>query len=154
MHPNPRSPVMLRSIPLRVVVSSLACLATLAIAAPAGAEDDGTAAASLALGEALFQERCAACHGAMATGDGPAAAALKVAPPNLTEISARAGGSFPAARIVEVITFGGDIAAHGNGPMPVWGRVFSDEGGRGKIGAARSRQAVIALKRYLESIQK
>lgn len=139
----------------------LTCIATAGLAGllagtatRAGAADDEATAASLALGEALFQERCASCHGAEALGNGPAAGALKVPPPNLTEISKRAGGAFPAVRVVEVITFGGDIAAHGSGPMPVWGRVFSLEGGRGKIGAARSRQAVIALKRYLESIQK
>lgn len=111
-------------------------------------------AASLQLGEALFMERCASCHGDNATGNGPAASSLKIPPADLTQIAKRAGGTFPSARVVEIITFGGNIAAHGSGPMPVWGRVFSDEGGRGKIGAARSRQSIIALKRYLETIQK
>lgn len=119
-----------------------------------GADDNGLDATTIALGEALFKERCATCHGADATGNGPAAEALKVAPANLTEITKRAGGTFPSVRIVEVITYGGNIAAHGSGPMPVWGRVFSIEGGRGKIGAAHSRQAIVALKRYLETIQK
>jgi mono/diheme cytochrome c family protein len=134
-----------------------ACLAVALVTAPtiaAAAEDDEGSAAILAFGEALYHEQCAACHGEDATGNGPAASALKVAPPNLTEISKRAGGTFPAARVVEIITYGGNIAAHGSGPMPVWGRVFSTEGGGGKIGAARSRQALIALKRYLETIQK
>jgi len=118
------------------------------------AADDETADAAFAFGEALFKERCAACHGEDATGNGPAAPALKVAPPDLTEIAKHNGGTFPAPRVVEIITYGGNIAAHGSGPMPVWGLVFSQEGGGGKIGAARSRQALIALKRYLESIQK
>jgi mono/diheme cytochrome c family protein len=108
----------------------------------------------VALGKALFEDRCAGCHGADATGNGPAASSLRVPPANLTEISKRAGGTFPAPRVVEIITFGGNIAAHGNGPMPVWGKVFSDEGGRGKIGATASKQSVLALKRYLETIQK
>lgn len=124
------------------------------IVAARAAENTDAEAASLALGEALFKERCASCHGVDATGNGPAADALKVPPANLTEISKRSGGKFPAAHIVEVITYGGNIKAHGSGPMPVWGLVFSQEGGRGKIGAARSRQAIIGLKRYLESIQK
>ncbi len=110
--------------------------------------------ASAALGRALFEDRCAGCHGADATGNGPAATSLHVPPANLTEISERAGGTFPAPRVVEIITFGGNIAAHGNGPMPVWGKVFSDVGGRGKIGATVSKQSVLALKRYLETIQK
>lgn len=140
------------SVSIRAAIVAFACILA---AAPANAQEDEEAnAASLALGEALFKERCAACHGEDATGNGPAASALKVAPPNLTEVAQRAGGKFPAVRVVEIITYGGNIAAHGSGPMPVWGRVFSEEGGRGKIGAARSRQAIIALKRYLESIQK
>lgn len=105
-------------------------------------------------GQRLFQDRCASCHGADAIGNGPAAAGLATSPADLTRIRERAGGTFPAARVVEVITYGGKIAAHGSGPMPVWGAVFSVEGGRGKIGAATSRRNVIALKRYLETIQK
>ncbi len=107
-----------------------------------------------ASGEQLFQDRCASCHGADATGNGPAAAGVTPPPADLTRISERAGGTFPAARVVEVITYGGKVAAHGTGPMPIWGKVFSVEGGRGKIGAATSRRNVIALKRYLETIQK
>ena len=34
--------------------------------------------------------------------------------------------------------------------MPVWGKVFSDEGGGGKVGEGYSRRAIIELKRYLE----
>jgi mono/diheme cytochrome c family protein len=142
--------------PLSAWISAtvLAALCATALMVPATVAEETADAASLALGEALFVERCATCHGTDAKGDGPAAAALKVPPANLTEISKRAGGTFPSARIVEVITYGGNIAAHGSGPMPVWGLVFSEEGGRGKIGAARSRQSIIALKRYLETIQK
>lgn len=105
-------------------------------------------------GQQLFQDRCASCHGADATGNGSAAAGATPPPADLTRISERAGGTFPAAHIVEVITYGGKVAAHGTGPMPTWGKVFSVEGGRGKIGAATSRRNVIALKRYLETIQK
>ncbi len=105
-------------------------------------------------GQQLFQDRCASCHGADATGNGPAAAGVSPPPADLTRISERADGTFPAARVVEIITYGGKVAAHGTGPMPIWGKVFSVEGGRGKIGAATSRRNVIALKRYLETIQK
>ena len=79
---------------------------------------------------------------------------LKITPANLTTISERANGSFPADRIVEVIRYGGNVAGHGTTAMPVWGKVFSDEGGGGKGGGAYSRRAIIELKRYLETIQK
>ena len=104
-------------------------------------------------GRELFLSYCAGCHGDDATGNGPAAAALHPPPPDLTRITKRAGGTFPAARVVEIITYGGKIAAHSQGQMPVWGKFFSEEGGRGKIGAYSSRNAVVALKQYLESIQ-
>jgi len=110
--------------------------------------------ASSALGEALFRERCAGCHGTDGKGGGPDASTLSIQPPDLTTLTQRAGGTFPAPRIVEIITYGGNIAAHGTGPMPIWGKIFSDEGGRGRAGAATSRQNVVALKRYLETIQK
>ncbi len=105
-------------------------------------------------GREIFLNYCADCHGADATGNGPAAAALEPPPPDLTQISRRAGGTFPAARVVEIITYGGKVTAHGAGKMPVWGKFFSEEGGGGKIGSYNSRNAVIALKQYLESIQK
>jgi len=110
--------------------------------------------AGAALGQALFEQRCASCHGTDAKGTGPAASTLSIPPTDLTAISRRAGGTFPAPRVVEIITYGGNIAAHGTGPMPIWGKIFSDEGGRGKIGAATSRRNVVALKRFLETIQK
>ena len=85
---------------------------------------------------------------------------LKVEPADLTGICIRARGTFPANQVVEIIRYGGNLAGHGTMPghgaavMPVWGRVFSEEGGGGKGGGAFSRRAVIELKRYLESIQR
>ena len=105
-------------------------------------------------GPAIYQERCASCHGLSGKGDGPVAPALKVAPPDLTTITRRAGGTFPAARIFQVITYGGSISAHGTQSMPVWGKIFSVEGGRGERGALHSRRTLLQLKRYLESIQR
>lgn len=105
-------------------------------------------------GQHLYIEHCARCHGADATGNGADAASLKPPPANLTQITKRAGGTFPAARVVDTIIYGGNVAAHHrSAQMPVWGKIFSVEGGRGKVGSYYSRRAVIALKRYLASIQ-
>jgi hypothetical protein len=38
--------------------------------------------------------------------------------------------------------------------MPILGKIFSTEGGNGERGGAFSRQAVIELKNYIESIQR
>ena len=104
-------------------------------------------------GQELFAKHCSQCHGTGGKGDGSSATSLKVAPTDLTKISQHAGGTFPANRIAEIIRYGGDVEAHGPRDMPVWGKVFSDAGGHGKIGGAYSRRAVVELKKYLESIQ-
>lgn len=44
----------------------------------------GFSAQSIAAGEGLFATHCAACHGAEGHGDGPAGAALKTMPADLT----------------------------------------------------------------------
>jgi mono/diheme cytochrome c family protein len=111
-----------------------------------------SASAELPSGQELFRQHCAACHGDDGTGNGPIAKILTVAPADLTEISKRANGIFPASRVAEIIMFGGKIG-HSQ-MMPIWGIVFSREGGGGKIGATYSRRAVTELKRYLETIQK
>jgi mono/diheme cytochrome c family protein len=72
-------------------------------------------AASIARGRQLYQANCASCHGAGGKGDGPAAAALKPKPADLTAMA----GSHPD----------GDFAwkiANGRGPMPGWKSVLSE----------------------------
>lgn len=125
--------------------------ALLIMPASAYAVDDVDKSAEL--GQLIFMEHCAGCHGTDAKGDGPNAANIKPPPADLTEISKRAGGSFPAAHVVEIITYGGGIGSHTKGAMPIWGKIFSEKGGGGRGGAYYSRRAVVALKRYLETIQ-
>lgn len=89
-------------------------LAILCLAAtPALADDPET-------GAALFQTHCATCHGAEAKGDGPLGAMLTIAPPNLTALSARNGGTFPLERVLSRIDGTNEVMAHG-GPMPLFG---------------------------------
>lgn len=118
-----------------------------AVAKPVGVAD-------VPSGKELFRQHCAQCHGDDATGNGAMAGSLNVKPADLTTLSQRANGTFEAPRIAEVIRYGGNISSHGTRAMPIWGLVFSQEGQGGKGGAAYSRRAVIALKNYLETIQK
>lgn len=117
--------------------------------------DKQTAADSVRLidsiqGPNLFKAYCAVCHGPKATGGGPMAAFLKTAPPDLTRISARNGGTFPLARVRQVIS-GEDprTAGHGTRDMPVWGPIFSQVAWDQDLGRVR----VDNLARYIESLQ-
>ncbi|MCC7322014.1 MAG: c-type cytochrome [Rubellimicrobium sp.] len=71
-------------------------------------------------GRSLFADNCASCHGADARGAGPAAAGLPVAPPDLTGIAARNGGTFPRDRVMSTID-GYSRGQHGAQVMPEFG---------------------------------
>ncbi len=118
-----------------------------------GASAETLAQVKVPSGAELYREHCAQCHGADGTGNGPMAKILTVHPANLTMIEKNNGGTFPAEKIAEIIRYGGNIQGHGEQQMPIWGKVFSLEGGSGKRGGAYSRRSVIELKSYIESIQ-
>src|SRR5437016_583461 len=76
-------------------------------------------------GKDLYREYCAVCHGAAGKGDGPAADALKTAPPDLTQIARKNGGKYPEMKVQHIITGEAEEpSAHGSKDMPVWGHIF------------------------------
>ena len=75
-------------------------------------------------GAGMFNAYCASCHGLDGKGGGPAAKALAQAPADLTKITARNGGTFPAIKIKRYIEGADEIAAHGSRDMPVWSTLF------------------------------
>lgn len=99
-------------------------------------------------GAVLFREHCAVCHGVDAKGDGPAAAALKKAPKDLTQITQRSGGKFPTLAVRAKIS-GGEVVEHGTIEMPIWGKLL--------IPASRTKTdadlRIYALVEYLEKTQ-
>ena len=80
-------------------------------------------------GAKLYQEFCAACHGAEGKGDGPAAPALKNAPTNLTLLSRNNGGKYPSYHVMDVLNNQNEYPAHGSAEMPIWGPTFRRLGG-------------------------
>ena len=100
-------------------------------------------------GPNLFRAYCASCHGPDAKGDGPAAGALKVKPPDLTMLAENNGGQFPTTHIRTVIMGGDVIASHGSREMPIWGPLFHQIEADVDKGNVRLEN----LTRYLESIQ-
>jgi hypothetical protein len=72
-------------------------------------------------GEIEYKSRCSVCHGADAKGNGPWAAQLKKAPPDLTGLTKKNGCIFPRDTISEKIDGRKEVAAHGPRDMSVFG---------------------------------
>src|SRR5690606_17673934 len=104
-------------------------------------------------GAELFERFCAACHGSGGRGDGPVAATLNVAVPDLTRLAERNDGTFPAADVRDIVDGRALVVAHGPRSMPVWGYEFWVEEG-GDIEAERdARELIDRLVRHIESFQ-
>ena len=101
-------------------------------------------------GKEMYTAYCASCHGADGKGNGPAAAALKTPPTDLTQLAAKNGGNFPDAHIAQIIRGDSMTAAHGNKEMPVWGPVFLQ---MGQHDTAQVQLRIRNLTKYLASIQ-
>jgi mono/diheme cytochrome c family protein len=100
---------------------------------------------------------CASCHGLDGRGDGPAAGSFKTKPANLTLLSRRNGGVFPAKRVSATIDGTAIVAAHGSREMPVWGEIFERQGSNTYNRAATAREVRERIQRlvdYLKSIQR
>ena len=97
----------------------------------------------------MYFAYCAACHGKDGKGDGPAASALKVSPPDLTTLAQRNNGVFPRDRVYGTINGQVAIAAHGSKEMPVWGRLFHSMETDNSLTLLRLKN----LTDYIESLQ-
>lgn len=91
----------------------------------AASENAAATTADAASGRQTYMQYCASCHGDNLKGSGPAAGALKTAPPDLTTLAKRHDGKFPDEYVAGVVRFGRPISAHGSPDMPVWGPIFS-----------------------------
>ena len=89
-------------------------------------------------GSATFNAYCTVCHGPAGKGDGPAAKAFVKPPADLTQLTKKNNGKFPADAVV---------AAHGTRDMPTWGPVFKS------IEGNASELRLKNLVDYVESIQ-
>jgi cytochrome c553 len=96
----------------------------------------------------MFASYCTPCHGKEGRGDGPAAAALKRVPADLTTLASRNAGKFPDLRVRRYIEGADEVAAHGTRDMPVWGPLFRS------LSPDTAALRVAALTEYIKSIQK
>lgn len=113
---------------LRLILLSVALVTATSIARPQQKREQKPVAkqASVASGKETFLRYCASCHGENGTGNGPVAGALKPPPSDLTTLSKRHEGKFPAGYVGAVLKFGRSLASHGSEDMPVWGSRFKE----------------------------
>lgn len=137
-----------------VVGVSVGVLASAAVASAQAATDQQRIEEQRQIesGSGLFRTYCVVCHGADAKGTGPLASSMRRKPADLTGLSARNGGSFPAEMTQKVIDGKNPVKGHGGGDMPVWGDALSrsQDGGSPEIVQHRIEELV----NYLKSIQK
>ncbi len=124
--------------------------ATFASAQETKVKHEAAPATSPASGKEMFMSYCASCHGKDAKGDGPAAAALKNAPADLTGLAQRNGGKYPSGKVTTILRGQANLVPHGDQEMPVWGPVlWKLSGGHEEV----VQQRIANLNRYLESLQ-
>lgn len=116
----------------------------------AGQSAKKVAPPSPASGAEMYRAYCSSCHGVDGRGKGPAAPALKKAPPDLTTLARRNQGKFPEMLVFQTIEGESLPAAHGSREMPVWGAAFRTLGGSDE---ASVKLRIRNLTRYLESLQ-
>lgn len=101
-------------------------------------------------GRALYAQNCAACHGSDARGGAQM--------PDLTQITARAGGSYPQGRVLDKLDgYARGQTAYAGAEMPNFGDLLTGRLGRVQTASGMSRQLpekIIALDAYLRSIQR
>lgn len=83
-----------------------------------------SAAEKAASGKNEFRNSCALCHGTDGKGGG-VTDLLKTAPPDLTMLSKKNGGKFPADRVAAMIDGRELVKGHGDRDMPAWGNRYS-----------------------------
>jgi mono/diheme cytochrome c family protein len=136
----------------RVVIALVALVVAFAILGadtPTAIKKVQPSRTSPSSGKDMFTTYCAVCHGPDARGGGPAVAALKMPPPDLTTMTKRNGGKFPELRVFNTINGDLNMPAHGSKDMPVWGDVFRSM----EKDSAAQQMRVSNLTKYIESLQ-
>jgi mono/diheme cytochrome c family protein len=101
-------------------------------------------------GKQMFNSYCAVCHGTDAKGNGPAAAALKSVPTDLTLLAQKNAGKYPSVHVASVLRGQATMPSHGSQEMPIWGPLFSN---LSQGHEAQVQQRTSNLVAYIETLQ-
>ena len=137
---------------LRLILLSVTLVTALNIARPQEKKEQRPVASQTgaASRKETFVKYRASCHGADAKGNGPAAIAMNTPPPDLTSLTRRHEGKYPAGYVGAVLKFGRSLASHGSEDMPVWGSRFKE---LDPVRDPTGQQHVDAVVAYIESLQ-
>ena len=138
---------------LTAVAALLASAAGLGWTVNAALAADEAPIYSATVGKVTYATYCASCHGVDARGAGDIAATLAKKPTDLTRVTAKNDGVFPAERMQAVIDGRVEVAEHGSREMPVWGDLFlwpEDDSPERRSHVERKIGELVA---YLRSVQ-
>jgi mono/diheme cytochrome c family protein len=121
------------------------------IVAAAGATTGAPMSPQPYSGKSDYQVYCASCHGAEARGDGVIAKSLKKPPADLTLLTKRHDGIFPAESVYKTVDGRQPGSAHSASDMPAWGEVFAKASS--SVGPENVKARIDALVAYLETLQ-
>lgn len=135
-----------------VVVAAGLCLAQEKTAQKPVVKEAAIQQTNAASGKEMFTQYCAPCHGTDGKGNGPAARAMKASPTDLTQLTKKQGGKYPANHVASILKFGSgpEPGAHGSADMPVWGPLFRS---LDKYHDTSVQQRVANLVSYIETLQ-
>ena len=133
-----------------VLFAALLAMVCATVAQQKGVKETGLPRSTAGPGKQTYMHYCAACHGADARGNGPAANILRTSPPDLTTLAKRHGGKFPYDYVFDVLRFGTRFASHGSSEMPIWGPIFGSMEDYDEVAV---RKRIKDLSDYLASLQ-
>ena len=137
-----------------VLVSAV--LAIGSVVPPALAQDDAHAS-QVHFGKMTYRLFCVGCHGDDGRGDGAVARSLEMPLSDLTRISERNDGTFPAEEVADSITGLGETRGHRGLPVGPWTEMFAEEFemiAERAIANQMVARRIAHLVAYLESIQR
>ena len=133
------------------LVVLLLCLAALAESQQRWIEYAPVKPTSPASAQEMYTAYCVVCHGKDGKGNGPAAEALRVPPPDLTALAKKNGNRYPSDRVRSAIEGDVRLPTHSAKEMPSWGALFwsMSEGHSSEV-----QLRISNLDKHIESMQR